>query len=300
MLEIINLQKHFGNFCAIKNLSFTVKSGKILGLIGQNGSGKTTTFRLILNLLTKETGKVLWNGHALNQADYNEIGFLPEERGLDPKDTVENQLYFFAALRGKSKKEIDPLIDKYMEKFQVKGKRKDKIKKLSKGNQQKVQLITTLIHQPQLIILDEPFSGLDPVNAQILIDGILEIKAKGASIIFSSHNMDNVEKLCDQLIMLRSGEVVLDGFVQEIREGYGRIRLTIESTLTKQELLNIAGVKSVNETSTLAYHLTLKNPSIAHDIWKKAMEQVDYLPVFSTESPTLEEIFKMKIGEAHE
>ncbi|MDR3156912.1 MAG: ATP-binding cassette domain-containing protein [Lactobacillales bacterium] len=299
MLEVVNLQKHFGNFCAINDLSFTIKSGKILGLIGQNGAGKTTTFRLILNLLAKETGNVMWSGHPLNQTDYNEIGFLPEERGLDPKDTVENQLYFFAELRGKSKKEIDPLIDKYMEKFQVKGKRKDKIKKLSKGNQQKIQLIVTLIHQPKLIILDEPFSGLDPVNTQILIDGILEMKAKGASIIFSSHNMDNVEKLCDQLIMLQNGKMILNGSVQKIRESYGRTRLTIESKLTKQELLNITGVKSVKETSTPAYHLILENPSIAHDIWKKATLETDYLPVFSTESPTLEEIFKMKVGEVH-
>ncbi|MDR0690598.1 MAG: ATP-binding cassette domain-containing protein, partial [Streptococcaceae bacterium] len=243
---------------------------------------------------------VHWKGQNLSKANYNEIGFLPEERGLYPKETIENQLYFFAQLRGKAKKEIDPLIDQYMEKFQIKGKRKGKIKSLSKGNQQKIQLIATLIHDPKLIILDEPFSGLDPVNAELLIDGILTMKSKGACIIFSSHNMDNVEKLCDQLVMLNNAEMVLNGAVQEIRESYGRTRLVIESPLNKQELLAIDGVQTAKQKAKDRYRVILNNPKVAPIVWQKAMEKTNYLPVFATSAPTLEEIFKMKVGENHE
>ena len=195
MLEVKNLSKSFGSYKALDNMSFTIEDGKMLGLIGQNGAGKTTTFRLILDFLTKDSGSVLWNGHTLSGKDYNTIGYLPEERGLYPKVTIENQLLFFASLRGKSKQEIAPKIDEWMEKFQVKGKKTDKVKSLSKGNQQKVQLISTLIHEPKLVILDEPFSGLDPVNAELLKNGIIELKEKGSCVIFSSHNMDNLDEV---------------------------------------------------------------------------------------------------------
>uniref|UniRef100_UPI00258D6C31 ABC transporter ATP-binding protein n=1 Tax=uncultured Enterococcus sp. TaxID=167972 RepID=UPI00258D6C31 len=193
MLKVTHLSKSFGSYKALDDMSFTIEDGKILGLIGQNGAGKTTTFRLILDFLSKGSGDVLWNGHVLSGKDYNTIGYLPEERGLYPKVTIENQLLFFASLRGKSKQEISPKIDEWMDKFQVKGKKTDKVKTLSKGNQQKVQLISTLIHEPKLVILDEPFSGLDPVNAELLKNGIIELKEKGSCVIFSSHNMDNVE-----------------------------------------------------------------------------------------------------------
>lgn len=194
MLEVKDLVKTFGNYTAVDHVSFQIPDGKIMGLIGQNGAGKTTTFRLILDFLTQDQGEVLWNGHHLGEKDYDVIGYLPEERGLYPKVTIQDQLLYFAELRGKSRKEIEPKIDFWMEKFQVKGKKTDKVKSLSKGNQQKVQLIATLIHEPKLIILDEPFSGLDPVNAELLKDGILELKKHGSCVIFSSHNMDNVRK----------------------------------------------------------------------------------------------------------
>ncbi|HGH7543557.1 TPA: ABC transporter ATP-binding protein, partial [Streptococcus pyogenes] len=156
MLEVKNLRKTFGELVAVDDLSFTIEDGEILGFIGQNGSGKTTTFRLILDFLMQDSGSVLWNGKPLSSDEYNIIGYLPEERGLYPKDSIETQLRFFGQLRGKTRKEIDEKIDYWMEKFEVKGKRTDKVKTLSKGNQQKVQLIATLIHEPKLVILDEP------------------------------------------------------------------------------------------------------------------------------------------------
>lgn len=184
MLEIKNLKKTFGSLTAVDDISFIIPDGQILGMIGQNGAGKTTTFRLILNFLTADSGEVLWNGRPLQKTDYDVIGYLPEERGLYPKVSIEDQIIYFAQLRGKSKKEIKPQIDKWMEKFQVKGKKTDKIKSLSKGNQQKVQLIATLIHQPKLVILDEPFSGLDPVNAELLEAGIKELKTRRLCYFF--------------------------------------------------------------------------------------------------------------------
>ncbi|MBO0486722.1 ABC transporter ATP-binding protein [Vagococcus fluvialis] len=300
MLEVEGLTKAFGEMKAVDNVSFRIPDGKILGLIGQNGAGKSTTFRLILNFLDQDKGMISWNGQPINEEDYNIIGYLPEERGLYPKVTIEDQLIYFGRLRGKSKKEIMPLIDKWMEKFQVKGKKTDKVKSLSKGNQQKVQLISTLIHEPKLVILDEPFSGLDPVNAELLKQGIIELKDQGSCVIFSSHNMENVEQICDHLVMLKNGKMVLNGRVDEIREQFGRTQLQIETTISKEELETIPGVLEVVEKRTNVFNIRLEDPSVGKVIFDKALELTNYLPVFNQQPPTLEEIFKLKVGEENE
>ncbi|MDT2782216.1 ABC transporter ATP-binding protein [Vagococcus fluvialis] len=300
MLEVEGLTKAFGEMKAVDNVSFRIPDGKILGLIGQNGAGKSTTFRLILNFLDQDKGTISWNGQLINEEDYNIIGYLPEERGLYPKVTIEDQLIYFGRLRGKSKKEIVPLIDKWMEKFQVKGKKTDKVKSLSKGNQQKVQLISTLIHEPKLVILDEPFSGLDPVNAELLKQGIIELKDQGSCVIFSSHNMENVEQICDHLVMLKNGKMVLNGRVDEIREQFGRTQLQIETTISKEELESISGVLEVIEKRTNVFNIRLEDPSVGKVIFDKALELTDYLPVFNQQPPILEEIFKLKVGEENE
>lgn len=299
MLEIKNLKKTFGSLTAVDGIDFAIKEGEILGMIGQNGAGKTTTFRLILNFLRADNGKVLWNGEPLRKKDYDIIGYLPEERGLYPKVTIENQIVYFARLRGKTKKEIVPLIDDWMEKFQVKGKKTDKIKSLSKGNQQKVQLIATLIHQPRLVILDEPFSGLDPVNASLLEDGIKELKKQGACVIFSSHNMNNVEEICDNLIMLRDGKMVLNGELREIRESFGRTKLFLETDLSIENLQSLPGVLSVRKNADGITVLDLEDPVYGKDIFKVVTKN-GYISTFSQQPPTLEEIFRMKAGVPHE
>ena len=299
MLEVKNLKKTFGTLTAVDDISFTIPDGQILGMIGQNGAGKTTTFRLILNFLTADSGEVLWNGRPLQKTDYDVIGYLPEERGLYPKVSIEDQIIYFAQLRGKSKKEIKPQIDKWMEKFQVKGKKTDKIKSLSKGNQQKVQLIATLIHQPKLVILDEPFSGLDPVNAESLEAGIKELKEQGACVIFSSHNMNNVEEICDKLVMLRNGSMVLDGTVQEIRAKFGRKKLFLETPLSIDELSKMHGVIKAKVTKDGVKVLELENPEDGKAIFEQVTKN-GYITTFSQQSPTIEEIFKMKAGELHE
>lgn len=298
MLEVKHLVKTFDDYTAVADLSFTIQDGTIMGLIGQNGAGKTTTFRLILDLLTSDRGDILWNGSPLGAKTYNEIGYLPEERGLYPKVSIQDQLVYFAALRGKTKKEILPKIDEWMDRFQVKGKKTDKVKTLSKGNQQKVQLIATLIHEPKLVILDEPFSGLDPVNAELLKDGILALKKQGSCVIFSSHNMDNVEKICDHLIMLKNGETVLDGKVHEIRESFGRTKLFLESDLGPAELAGIPGVLEVIPREDASFELNLSDPDVGKEIFMRATQN-GYIPMFNQQPPTLEEIFKMKAGDGH-
>lgn len=299
MLEATNLTKTFGDLTAVEEVSFTVPEGTILGLIGQNGAGKTTTFRLILDLLHPDQGSVSWNGYRLTKKEYDQIGYLPEERGLYPKVSIEDQILYFAQLRGKKKSDIRPYIDDWMEKFKVKGKKTDKVKSLSKGNQQKVQLICTLIHEPKLIILDEPFSGLDPVNADLLEEGIKEARQRGACIIFSSHNMNNVEELCDELVMLRDGRMVLNGHVHEIRESFGRTRLSLETPVSEAELRDMPGVLEVRKTEEGLYRLKLQDPEAGKEIFKR-VTQDGYIQTFSQQPPTLEEIFRLKAGEENE
>ena len=267
-----------------------------MGIIGQNGSGKTTIFRMILNFLNLEPGaSIEWQGQPMSSQVYDTVGYLPEERGLYDKMTIEDQIVFFAELRGMKKAHVLEKIDYWMEKFDVRGKRSDKIKSLSKGNKQKVQLIATLIHEPKLMILDEPFSGLDPVNADLLKQGILELKAKGSSIIFSSHNMNNVEEICDHLVMIHYGKQVLSGTVDEVKESFGRTRIFLESPDWNQvQLQALPGVEKVRHLSGHRYHLILSEESAGHAIFD-AVTQGKYIAQFSQQPPTLDEIFKLKV-----
>ncbi|OPH05590.1 ABC transporter ATP-binding protein [Lacticaseibacillus paracasei] len=296
MLEVKDLVKTFGTMTAVDQESFTVKPGEIMGLIGQNGAGKTTTFRMILNFLTPDSGAITWNGHPLTAKDYDTIGYLPEERGLYPKMRVQDQIIYFARLRGMRTSEIKAKIPEWMGRFQVKGKPTDKIKDLSKGNQQKVQVIATMIHMPKLVILDEPFSGLDPVNSSLLMAGIQMLKDNGAAIIYSSHDMANVEAVSDHLVMLKQGRMVLNGAVGEIRESFGRTKLFIESGLTADDLREFDGVTKIKQHGQ-EFELTLADPAVGHQIFAKATEN-GYIPEFRQQPPTLDEIFRLKAGEA--
>lgn len=301
MLEVKHLRKTFGDLVAVDDVSFTIEPGTIMGIIGQNGSGKTTIFRMILDFLTPEgNGEVLWNGVTLTDKVYNTVGYLPEERGLYEKMTIEQQIVYFAELRGMKKADIIDKIDEWMERFNVKGKRTDKIKSLSKGNQQKVQLIATLIHEPKLVILDEPFSGLDPVNADFLKKGIVALKDKGSCVIFSSHNMNNVEEICDKLVMIHNGKQVLYGEIEEVRQSFGRTKLLIETPdWTEQQLATLEGVKAVKHHYAHQYLLELADENYGKAIFDQVTKG-NYVPVFYQQAPTLEEIFKLKAGESHE
>ncbi|QTJ51188.1 sodium ABC transporter ATP-binding protein [Dolosigranulum pigrum] len=299
MLEVSNLRKSFGETVAVDGLSFTIEPGEIMGLIGQNGAGKTTTFRLILNLLVANAGQTLWNGESIGEGLLDNIGYLPEERGLDEKLTVEQQLLYLGQLNGMTKREVTESIDTWMERFQVKGDRKDKISSLSKGNQQKVQLIATLMHEPDLIILDEPFSGLDPVNAELLEDGIRHAAKRGASIIFSSHNMANVESLCQSVVMLKNGRQVLGGTIDEVKSLFERLKIYLEAPIATAELEAISGVQSVEQLDARHRLIHIEQEAVGRDVFEAA-HQSGTVYQFSQQAPTLEEIFKERAVESDE
>ena len=299
MLEVSNLRKSFGETVAVDGLSFTIEPGEIMGLIGQNGAGKTTTFRLILNLLVTNAGQTLWNGESIGEGLLDNIGYLPEERGLDEKLTVEQQLLYLGQLNGMTKREVTESIDIWMDRFQVKGDRKDKISSLSKGNQQKVQLIATLMHEPDLIILDEPFSGLDPVNAELLEDGIRHAAKRGASIIFSSHNMANVESLCQSVVMLKNGRQVLGGTIDEVKSLFDRLKIYLEAPIATAELEAISGVQSVEQLDARHRLIHIEPEAVGRDVFEAA-HQSGTVYQFSQQAPTLEEIFKERAVESDE
>lgn len=298
MLSVEHVSKNFGTLKALDDVSFSIPNGHILGLIGQNGAGKSTTFHSILNFLNYE-GTITWQDQPITESVFDQIGYLPEERSLMPKLTIEQQIVYLARLKDKSAKEIRPQIDTWLKKFAVKGTKKDKIKSLSKGNQQKVQLICTLIHNPKLIILDEPFSGLDPVNSDLLKQAIIEAKDNGAAIIFSSHDMENVEEVCDSLVMLRNGQLVLNGTVGDVRDSFGKTRLFVTTDWTADKLSELSHVISVTQREKNRYLLELDDEEAGKDIFD-VLTKGQYIEEFSQQPPTLNEIFRMKAGDYNE
>lgn len=294
-LEIKQVTKKYKDFTAVNALDFTIEKGEIFGLIGQNGAGKTTTFRMILNLQETTQGDILWNGRSVHKLNRDLLGYLPEERGIFPQMKIEEQLYFFGTLRGRSKKELKPDIDYWIKRFELTEKRHDKAETLSKGNQQKVQLIASFIHKPEFLILDEPFSGLDPVNRQHLMDAILYMKNQGTTILFSSHQMDNVEELCDHLCILKRGTSLFSGSLQALKESYGKIKLSVRTEQSVEQLQALPGVREVRDTKD-GYTLFLEDETYGEAIFT-ALSNGQYMEKFSLDYLTLDEIFKLKVGE---
>ncbi|KRM89985.1 ABC transporter ATP-binding protein [Liquorilactobacillus cacaonum] len=292
MLKVEGLEKNFGNKKVLKGLSFRANSHEITGLIGKNGAGKTTIFHSILKFINFD-GKILFNGEPITKDVYREIGYLPEERSLMPKLTVFQQVRFLASLKGMSVREIRKELLIWMDKLEVKGSPDDKIKSLSKGNQQKIQLICTLIHRPKLIILDEPFSGLDPVNTDLLKEIILDERRRGATIVFSDHDMTNVEELCDKLIMISNGEIVLNGEIQEIRLSFGSTKIFVQTNLSMEQLQSIDHVTSVKKTKYGTYQLDIEDEKYGEEIFN-IITGGKYVKTFDQQPPTLNEIFKME------
>lgn len=298
MLQVKNLNKSFGSKQVLFDINFKADNGKILGLIGKNGSGKTTLFHSILKFV-KYQGEITIDNHSFSSRDYNSVGYLPEERSLMPKLTVLDQVSFLTSLKGMKKDTVKHDLQDWMQKLEVKGKTTDKIKSLSKGNQQKIQLIATLIHQPNLIILDEPFSGLDPANVEIIKNVILQEKRRGATIIFSDHDMSNVEELCDDVVMINNGHLVLNGTVNEVRNNFGLTRLFIRADLGLDEVKKLPGVENAILQNNGIYKLWLAAANYGQEIFK-ILSHGEYLQTFDQEPPTLDEIFKLKAGENNE
>lgn len=221
LIECKNVCKNFGTKVALDNVSLDVPEGKIYGLLGPNGAGKTTMIRIINRITIPNSGEVLFNGRPITQRDVEKIGYLPEERGLYRKMEVGDQAMYLAQLKGMSEKDARAELKKWFVKFGIQDWWKKKVEELSKGMAQKVQFITTIVHKPSLMILDEPFSGFDPVNAELIRKEILELKEQGATIILSTHNMESVEELCDNIALINKSHLVLSGGVDEIRRQYG-------------------------------------------------------------------------------
>ena len=295
MLKIEHLSKRFGDKVALDDISFVAEPNKILGLIGQNGAGKTTTFHSILNFINYD-GKISWRNKEINEDCFDQIGYLPEERSLMQKLTLQEQIVYYAQLKGMKKQDVLNKIDAWLDRFEVNGNKSDKIKTLSKGNQQKVQLICTLIHQPKLIILDEPFSGLDPINAELLKTAILDAKNNGAIIIFSSHDMANVEEICDSLLMLRKGQVVLKGSVEEVRNSFSKNEILVKTVTPLAQLIKLPHVQTVEPRKNNRYLLRIDDEKNGPAVFA-ALTQGQYIEEYQQQAPTLDEIFRMKASE---
>ncbi|KZK05408.1 ABC transporter ATP-binding protein [Lactococcus cremoris] len=294
-LKIDKVQKNFGSKIAVDHLNMIVKPGEVMGLIGQNGAGKTTTFRMILNFIPTDQGKITWQGAPITQEIKQKIGFLPEERGLYQKMTVEDQILYFAELHGMKRADARLKLQDWMKRLEVVGKSTDKVQTLSKGNAQKIQFIATLIHEPEFLILDEPFTGLDPVNTELLRNEIKRSRDKGAAVIFSNHNMSDVELLSDHLLMLKGGQTILNGTVEDIRASYGRTRVYLESDLSNDELSLISGVESIEKRGS-GRSIKISEANVGREIFQKVAKD-GYVQAFVQSPPSLDEIFRMEVAE---
>lgn len=298
MLKVEGVTKYYGNFLAVDNLSFTVKPGEIFGLLGINGAGKTTTFRMIMGLLEPTSGKITLNGKPIDYSVTDSIGFLTEERSLLTKMTVKEQCLFYGTLKGMSKEKILNRLEELLVKFGIPEYMNKKIKELSKGNQQKVQFITAIINEPKLLILDEPFSGLDPFNVELFKKEIIEMAEKGSIIIFSSHRMEHVELFCKKLVVLLRGKSVLEGYLKDIKAQYRKKNILIKGDVSKKELKEIPGVLDVIEKAD-EWEVKIEDKDIAPRVFE-AISSKKNIEKFVIEEPSLNEIFVAKVGESYE
>ena len=298
MLKVDNVTKYYGDFLAVKNLSFEVNEGEIFGLLGVNGAGKTTTFRMITGLLDKTEGTITLDEKTIDYNATDKIGFLTEERSLLTKLTVKEQALFYGQLKGMTKRQVETELDRLLERFHILEYKDRKIKELSKGNQQKVQFIMAILHSPKLLILDEPFSGLDPINVELFKEVILEYKNEGRMIIFSSHRMDHVEYFCEKLLILVKGETVLEGKLKNIKDEYKKKNIKIIGDVKKEELLKIDGVLKV-EKAGIEYIVNIKEKNYVKNVFDYVKKQ-NNIEKFIVEEPTLNEIFIEKVGESYE
>lgn len=298
MLKLEHVTKYYGDFKAVDDLSFTVKPGEIFGLLGVNGAGKTTTFRMIMGLLDVTEGSVTLDDKKIDYDVTNEIGFLTEERSLLTKMTVLEQCIFYGTLKGMKQKDIEKRLDELLEKFSISEYKNKKIKELSKGNQQKIQFITAILNHPKLLILDEPFSGLDPFNVELFKQEIVEMSKNGSMIIFSSHRMEHVELFCKKLVVLMHGKTVLSGYLKDIKEDYRKKTIYIKGDLKKSELEKIDGVLEVIEKPD-EFELKIKSIDYATLVFEKISKSKN-ITKFVVEEPSLNEIFIEKVGESYE
>ncbi len=301
ILELKNIHKSFSDVQVLHGVSFSITSGKALGFLGRNGAGKTTTIRILMGLFDANQGEILLNGQRFNPREHS-IGYLPEERGLYPKQKVLEQLTYFGQLRGLNNKQAKENGLYWLERLGILDYKDKRLETLSKGNQQKVQIAETLLCNPDIVILDEPFSGLDPVNSQILKDIINELIKKGCLVIFSSHQMSYVEEFCQEIALIDKGNIVLTGDLKSIKKEYGMNRITLNSTnQSVHELKNIlsTGVKDVKiiDTKNKGVIIELLNGKSKNELLHDLLDLNIDIENFSIYEPSLTDIFVQKVGD---
>lgn len=298
MLKVENVTKKYGDLVAVDNLSFSVKNGEIFGLLGLNGAGKTTTFRMILGLLDDYTGKITIDGEEINYELSDKIGFLTEERSLLTKMTVLEQIIYYGVLKSMTRDEIEKKLDYWLDRFDIAEYKNKKIKELSKGNQQKIQFISAIINEPKLLILDEPFSGLDPITVELFKQIILELKEKGTMIIFSSHRMEHVELFCEKLVVLVKGRSVINGYLKDIKNDYKKKNLIIKGDILVDKLKEEDGVLKITKLND-EYVISIEDETYVNKLFK-IISKFDNITKFSVEDPSLNEIFISIVGDSYE
>jgi ABC-2 type transport system ATP-binding protein len=296
-LLVTDVSKSFGAFQAVKDLSMEVKEGSLFGFLGANGAGKTTTMRMILDILRPDSGQITWNGEPARKLARASWGYLPEERGLYPKMVVEEQLLFLARLNGSSKQAAQAALNEWLERFQMDENRKKKVDELSKGNQQKVQFLATILHDPAILIMDEPFSGLDPVNASVLKEAFLEMHQRGKTIIFSTHQLEQVEEMCEDIVIINRGQAVVQGSVREVKRQHGRnrVRLKLDNDPQAAWLDTMEHVQVTNRRQDyieMQFQAGL-DPNL---IIEEALRRGGVISRFEITDPSLTDIFIERVG----
>lgn len=291
-LDISGISKRYGAFRAVNDISFTVKPGRIFGFLGTNGAGKTTTMRMILDIIRPDSGEITWNGRPNTDVPRRALGYLPEERGLYPKMQVEEQLLFLAQLYGANKRDARRSLDEWLERLEIIGNGKKTVEQLSKGNQQKIQFLAAIIHDPEILILDEPFSGLDPVNAEQMKQAFLTMRDRGKTIIFSTHQLDDAQELCQDVAIIHRGNLMIAGDVQGVRQSTGRqiVRFAVDGDL---ELTWLSGMRDVgvHRRREDYVELSVGDEDSARRVLREAIER--QLPVtrFEISYPSLNDVF---------
>ena len=293
-LKVEKVNKHFGEKLAVDNISFEMDKPGVFGLLGTNGAGKTTTIRMMLGIIKKDSGEITWNGKQVERKNVN-FGYLPEERGIYPKTKIYEQLIYFAELKGMKKEEACKEIDYWMNRLKVEEYKDMQAEKLSKGNQQKIQFITSILHNPELIVLDEPFSGLDPVNTELLKGVILELVEKGKYIIMSSHQMTSIEEFCSDVVIINKGKTVLKGNLKEIKNSYPAksLEIIVNQDITSYvEELGMEIEKNIDNN----YEINIENEEQAHTLMKNLVKNDISIEKFELKKPSLNDIFIEKVG----
>jgi len=295
-LELREVRKSFGSFKAVDGVSLAVTAGSIFGLLGPNGAGKTSTIRMIMNITAPDSGEVLLFGHPRSPEDLRRVGYLPEERGLYPKMTVMDQLVFLGEIRGLKRRALLPRITQWLERVQLGGWGGKKVEELSKGMQQKVQLIGTVLHEPELLILDEPFSGLDPINQELFRELLIDYRSQGKSVVLSTHGMELAERMCDHICLISQGRAILAGDLKDIKRRIGGNSYRVVGDGDLESLRELPGVEQVMIKDGVA-KLLLTPETEGSDLLRQIVERVR-VHEFRSEEPELEQIFLKAVRDA--